>query len=349
MSNSKANRAVKTGLASLLALGCGTLALADGVTGYQAGQGASPIQGAAGTNSSIGADGLEHCVKPMGAIAVVEPQDNSLQYLSRYSLQSPTALIRMIIQQSNCFIVVERGQAMQNMKQERALAGSGELRSGSNIGGGQMVGADFILTPSVVFSESNAGGVGGGLGGLIPGSGGALFGAVAGGLKFKEAQTTMLVSDSRSGVQVVAAEGSTKKADIKLGGALFGGGAGGGVGGYGNTNEGKIIAAAFLDNYKKVVAVVNGDPSLQRDVGTLRQEAGKVLTAGAVFNEGDIVVPKIANVRLLSSAEDGAAPTATLAAGEQLVVLGPEQNGYLNVQGGAASGWVKKVLVTRQN
>ena len=113
--------------------------------------------------------------------------------------------------------------------------------------------------------------------------------------------------------------------------------------------EGKIIAAAFLDNYKKVVAVVNGDPSLQRDVGTLRQEAGKVLTAGAVFNEGDIVVPKIANVRLLSSAEDGAAPTATLAAGEQLVVLGPEQNGYLNVQGGAASGWVKKVLVTRQN
>jgi hypothetical protein len=159
----------------------------------------------------------------------------------------------------------------------------------------------------------------------------------------------MLVADSRSGVQVAAAEGSTRKADINLGGSLFGGAGGGSLGGYGNTNEGKIIAASFLDNYRKVVAVVRGDPSLQRDVGSLHQEAGKVLTAGATFNEGDVVVPKIANVRLLASAQDGAAPTATLGQGEQLVVLGPEQNGFLNVQSGSASGWVKKVLVTRQN
>ena len=36
-----------------------------------------------------------------------------------------------------------------------------------------------------------------------------------------------------------------------------------------------------------------------------------------------------------------------LTRGEELVVIGPEKNGYVNVQGGAASGWVKKVLVTR--
>ena len=54
---------------------------------------------------------------------------------------------------------------------------------------------------------------------------------------------------------------------------LFGGSAAGGVGGYGNTNEGKIIAAAFLDNYNKIVQVVMNDPSLQRNVGTLKQEA----------------------------------------------------------------------------
>ena len=349
MSDAKSGLLFTLSCATLGALGVAAAALADGVTGYQAGQGGSPVHGAAGTSPTTGADGLEHCDKPMGAIAVLEPQDNSLQYLSRYSLSSPTSLIRLMIQQSNCFIVVERGAAMQNMRQERALAGSGELRSGSNIGGGQMVGADYILTPSVVFSESNAGGIGSGLSGLIPGSGGSLIGSVAGGLKFKEAQTTMLVADSRSGVQVAAAEGSTKKADINLGGSLFGGSGGGSLGGYGNTNEGKIIAASFLDNYRKVVAVVRGDPSLQRDVGSLHQEAGKVLTAGATFNEGDIVVPKIANVRLLASAQDGAAPTATLGQGEQLVVLGPEQNGFLNVQSGSASGWVKKVLVTRQN
>jgi hypothetical protein len=210
-----------------------------------------------------------------------------------------------------------------------------------------MVGADYILTPNVIFSEKNAGGLGAGLAGLVPGTSGSLLGAAAGGLKFKEAQTSMLVADSRSGVQVAAAEGSTKKADLSLGGALFGAGGGGGIGGYGNTNEGKIIAAAFLDNYTKIVQVVKDDPSLQRNVGTLKQEAGTVITAGAVFAEGDIVVPKIPNVKVLATADDNAKSAGTLGRGEQLVVIGAEQNGYIKVQGGSVSGWVKKVLLTR--
>ena len=148
----------------------------------------------------------------MGAMAVVEPQNEMLIALTRYNLSSPVGLIRMMIQQSNCFIVVERGVGMQNMMQERAARRGGELRENSNIGGGQMVTADFILTPAVVFSENNAGGVGGAVGGLFGAQAAAC--AVAGGLKFKEAQTSMLVADSRSGVQVAAAEGSTKKADI---------------------------------------------------------------------------------------------------------------------------------------
>ena len=82
-----------------------------------------------------------------GRLAVVEPQDYVAQSLSRYGLQSPTGLIRMMVQQSNCFIVVERGIGMQNMMQERALQESGELRQNSNMGGGQMVSADFVLTP----------------------------------------------------------------------------------------------------------------------------------------------------------------------------------------------------------
>ena len=132
-----------------------------------------------------------------------------------------------------------------------------------------------------------------------------------------------------------------------LGGALFGGGAGAAIGGYGNTNEGKIIAAALLDNYNKVVGVVRGDPSLQRDVGSLREEAGKKTAAGPVYNEGDVVTPKIANVKLLSQPSDAGKALATLGKGEELVIVGPEKDGYLNVQGGSASGWVKKVLVAR--
>ena len=126
----------------------------------------------------------------------------------------------MMIQQSNCFIVVERGVGMQNMMQERQLAAGGEARQGSNMGGGQMMAADFIMTPSVVFSENNAGGVGAAAG--MFGRRAAAVGAVAGGLKFKEAQTSMLVADSRSGVQVAAAEGSTRKADLRAGGLSLG-------------------------------------------------------------------------------------------------------------------------------
>jgi hypothetical protein len=321
---------------------------AQGITGTKQGQGGSIVQGAAGTGGSTGANGLEHCDKPMGAMAVVEPQNEVLVALTQYNLSSPVGLIRMMIQQSNCFIVVERGAGMQNIMQERALAASGQSRQGSNIGGGQMVAADFILTPRVAFAESNAGGIGG-VAGMF-GRRAGIVGAAAGGLKFKEAQTSMLVADSRSGVQVAAAEGSTRKADMRLGGLLFGGGAGAAGGGYGNTNEGKIIAAAFMDNYNQIVGVVRGDPALQRNVGTLKQEAaaGGSTQVGGVFNEGDVLYPKIANVRLLAQPLDTGKVLATLTKADELVVVGAVKDGYVNVQSATASGWVRIVLVDKR-
>ena len=332
-----------------LSLSAASASAQGGLTKPKQGQGGSVVQGAAGTEGSVGDNGLEHCDRPMGALAVVEPQNEILMALRRYNLSSPVGLIRMMIQQSNCFIVVERGVGMQNMMQERQLAAAGQAREGSNIGGGQMVAADFIMTPAVVFSENNAGGGGGAVAGLLGRRAGAI-GAIAGGIKFKEAQTSMLVADSRSGVQVAAAEGSTKKADLRLGAGLFGGGMGAAGGGYGNTNEGKIIAAAFMDNYNGIVRTVRNDPSLQRSVATLKAEAsaGGSTKAGAVFSEGDVVATKIANVRLLSQATDGAKPLATLAAGEELVVIGAEKDGYVNVQGAGGSGWIKTVLVLKR-
>jgi hypothetical protein len=336
----------RAGAGALAIVSTAAMAAAQGgITAPKQGQGGSVIKGAAGTEGSTGDKGLEHCDKAMGAMAVVEPQSQMLTALMRYKLSSPVPLIRLMIQQSNCFIVVERGVGMQNMMQERQLAAAGEARQGSNMGGGQMVSADFVMTPAVDFSESNAGGIGGGAAGLL----GSKFGAIAGGLKFKEAQTSMLVADARSGVQVAAAEGSTKKADLRLGGALFGGGGGGGLGGYGNTNEGKIIAAAYMDNYNNIVRVVRNDPSLQRNVGSLKEEAAKggSTKAGAVFNEGDVLLPKIANVRLLADASDTAKPVATLSKADELVVVGAAKDGYVQVQTATATGWVKIALVSK--
>jgi hypothetical protein len=332
--------------AASLAFAAASLSAQGGITQPKQGQGGSVVKGAAGTDGSKGDNGLAHCDKPLGAMAVVEPQSEYILALRRYNLQSPVGLIRMMIQQSNCFIVVERGQGLRNMEQERALAGAGQARADSNMGGGQIVAADFILTPGVVFSENNAGGVGGAVAGVFGGK----VGAAAGGLKFKEAQTSMLVADARSGVQVASAEGSTKKADMHLGAGLFGGSAAAAGGGYGNTNEGKIIAAAFMDNYNKIVDVVRGDPSLQRKVGSLKEMAasGGTVKAGAVFNEGDVLVPKIANIKLMASPDDTAKVVATLNRGDELVVVGADKNGYINVQGSTASGWVKITLVQKR-
>jgi curli biogenesis system outer membrane secretion channel CsgG len=283
---------------------------------------------------------LAKCDKPMGAVAVVEPQDYVAQSLAHYGLGSPVGLIRLMIQQSNCFIVVERGIGMQNMMQERALADSGQLRQDSNMGGGQMVTADYILTPAVVFSEDNAGGAGGAVGGLLGKN--KILAGVVGGLKFKEAQTSMLLADARQGIQVAAAEGSAKKADFALGG-LLGVGAGGG---YSNTNEGKIIAASLADNYNGIVQSVRNDPSLQRDVGTLAEEAAKKTVAGAVYNEGDVVHPKIGERQAHGRPERRRQGGRTLTKGDELVYMGAEQDGYMSVESGAGSGWVKKALVS---
>ncbi|HEY4367951.1 MAG TPA: CsgG/HfaB family protein [Steroidobacteraceae bacterium] len=343
----KSITALPAGAIAALSLLSVSLAHADNPLSMKKGAGGTEVQGSAGPSGSQGDAGQEHCDKPMGAMAVVEPQDYVSQSLSHYGLQSPTGLIRMMIQQSNCFIVVERGIGMQNMMQERALAESGELRKNSNVGAGQMVSADFLLTPAVVFSENDSGGMGGALGGLIGGNKGRLLGAVAGGVKFKEAQTSMLVADARSGVQVAAAEGSAKKADLRLGAALLGGSGAGALGGYSNTNEGKMLAASLMDNYNNVVRSVRGNPSLQRDVGTLADEAGKKTKAGAVFNEGDTVVPKIGNLKIYSQASDISKTVSTLAKGDEMIVMGEEKDGFVKIESGNGAGWVKKVLITK--
>jgi len=323
---------------------------AQSITDMKKGGGGSAVQGAAGPSGAQGAaSDLEHCDRPMGSMAVVEPQSFVVASLARYKLGSPTGLIRLMIQQSNCFLVVERGVGLQNLMQERALAKSGELRQGSNMGGGQMVTADFVLTPSVVFSEDDAGGVGaavGALGGLL-GTGGRVLGAAVGGLKFKEAQTSMLVADSRSGLQVAAAEGNASKADFQLGGFLAGAGVGGALGGYTNTNEGKMIAASFADNYNKIVRAVRANPSLQREVASLSDEAGRRVKAGDVFNEGDVLRPKIDNVKLLAQPSEQGPTVTTLVKSEEMIFMGKEHGGFLSVETPRGSGWVKKVLVTR--
>lgn len=307
----------------------------------------NPTPGGAGPDGAVDASPkLETCDKPFGTLAVSEPQDYVGQALMSYGLPSPVGLIRMMIQQSNCFVVVERGRAMKNLMQERELAGSGMLRSNSNMGGGQMVTADFVLTPDVVFSNKDAGGIGGALGGL-GGRWGAVAGLVAGGLKFKEAQTSMLLADARSSLQVAAAQGTAKKTDWALGGILGGGGAVGALGAYENTAEGKVVAASFLDNWNNIVRSIRGNPQLARTQIDLRDESSKPARAGAVFEEGDVLSGKIGGLKIYASPNKSAKVVATLPRGEEVVFTGKEKDGFLSVEGNDGAGWVDKNMVRR--
>lgn len=248
--------------------------------------------GAAAGGTATGENSvLEKCGKPLGTLAITEDQGADwFQIITHQYHLPPTAnVLRLLVQQSNCFVVVERGAGFRQMTNERALQASGELRSGSSFGKGQMVSADYGLTPSVVFSSNDAGGLGAALGGLIPG--GHAIAAVAGSVKFKEAQTMLTLVDNRSGVQIGAAEGSSSKTDFGLFGGLLGGGAAGGLGGYTKTPEGKMLAAAFTDAYNQLVkALRNYKPQeVQGGLGTGGQL--KVQGSDAVRNDSTTSAP----------------------------------------------------------
>ena len=96
------------------------------------------------------------------------------------------------------------------------------------------------------------------LGGLLPGVGGLLAGAIQ--VESLEAQTLLTLTNVRTGLQESVAEGSARKRDVgfALGGGFVGGSGGLGAAGgaYASTDIGKIVSAAFLDAFNKLVASI---------------------------------------------------------------------------------------------
>jgi curli biogenesis system outer membrane secretion channel CsgG len=286
---------------------------------------------------------VEKCSRKLGVMAVAEPH-GGWGYLSAYQLGSPEQLLRMMVQQSGCFDVVERGIAMQNIQQERSLAEGGELRGESNVGKGQMQAADFVMTPAVQIAANNTGGVGGALaGGLLNKFG---LGGVAGGLKFKEASTSLVIADVRSSLQVASAEGKASKTDFDIGGWGWTGAAFGAANGYTNTPEGKVIAASLLDNWNNIVIAIRDNPSLVKT----HSESGDVnaansTRAGAPQKAGEVLMARINNVKVYSGPSKDSKVLATLTKTDELIASGDQKNGFVQVDSSNFSGWVQKTLV----
>ena len=154
---------------------------------------------------------IPRCTHRLGTVAVVEPQRN---WWSEYHLGSPEALIKIFVMRSHCFGLVERGKGMAAIRQERELAGEGQLRQGSNMGKGQIKTADYILVPDLVSQNRDAGGtnIGGMLGGLVGHGAGAILGGIN--IRDKSADVVLTLTDVRSTEQVAMEEGHASKTDI---------------------------------------------------------------------------------------------------------------------------------------
>ena len=197
------------------------------------------------------------CETKIGTLAVTEPENRWWESLN---LESPEALIKVFVSQSKCFTLVDRGKGLAAAQQERALAGEGEMRGGSNMGKGQMKAADYVLVPDIVNKNGNSGGkhIGGILGGLVPGLAGVLLGGIS--LKSKTADVVLTLTDVRSTEQISLQQGHAKKTDLgwSAGGGLgfFGGFAAGGASSYANTEIGQVVTMAYLEAFSKLVADV---------------------------------------------------------------------------------------------
>ena len=209
---------------------------------------------------------IPQCARPLGVLAIVEPEN---QWWREYSLGSPEAIIKVFVQQSRCFTIVNRGRSMQSRAMERAMAEQGELQAGSNMGGGQVKAADYFLEPNIVSANRNSGGGGAGaalgaLGGLF-GGGGSFVGGIVGGINVKkgEANVTLSVVNARTTEEYVV-EGYARKKDISWGagggGGWWSGFAAAGGHGYQNTEIGQVIVLAYLDAYTKLIGQLGGIP-----------------------------------------------------------------------------------------
>jgi curli biogenesis system outer membrane secretion channel CsgG len=301
----------------------------------------SLVAGAA--RADEGSSNVEKCSRKLGTIAVAEPSQG-WGYLSQYQLGSPAALLRMMVQTSGCFDVVERGAGLHDIQQERALADSGDLRGESNVGKGQMQAADFVMSPNIQIAANNTGGIGGALaGGLLSRVG---LGGLSGGLKFKEAQTSLLVSDVRSSIQVASAEGKASKTDFDIGGWGWAGNTFGAMNGYTSTPEGKVIAASLLDNYNHIVIAIRDNTSLIKTSSAAGDVNARGSThAGVPVKEGEVLMARINGVKVFSGPSKGSKVVGTLSRSDELIANGQEQDGFVQVDSSNFSGWVQRSLV----
>ena len=251
---------------------------------------------------------LPRCDRPIGTAAVQEPEDR--WWVSR-GLSSPETLLKLFAARSNCLRIVDRNAGLAMRNQEADLGAGGDLRRGSNLGKGQVAVADFFIIPDLANSNANSGGTN--LGAVAGAFGNRLggLGALAGSIHTKKAEAQALVTlvDARTTEQLYVAEGVSQKTDISFGagggGYGWSGFAAAAGGGYANTDQGKVISAAYFNAFVDLIGYLQknaptGEEASQnagvqaysvKNPVVMRKTPSPQAVAVRSFNPGDMVYP----------------------------------------------------------
>jgi curli biogenesis system outer membrane secretion channel CsgG len=240
------SKAVIAGSSALALIGCLTF------TPTVFGQATGATAGGTATGAN---EALQHCNKTLGVLRIQE--DTASNWYRYYGprLGSTAPLLNMLIMQSNCFVVVERGTGEQSINDETRRSRGDEARESGTRGKGQQVSADYLLKPEIVMANKDNQGAN--VGGLLNKVGGGV-GALLGGVKMKSSEvgTVLTLVDIRSTVRLAAAEGYSKDTSFNMAGIGVGGGGALAGSAYSNTDEGKLVSAAFFDAYNKLVVAL---------------------------------------------------------------------------------------------
>ena len=224
---------------------------------------------------------VPHCARKLGTVSVMDGDDPS--GWTQFQLAGPQKLLKVLVQRSGCFNLVDRGAGLSAAQRERDIGGNLGLQRRSNVGQGQIKAADYVLVAEVQAADRDSGGsaVGAGIGGLL----GGRFGALAGGISSRkmEANTVLSLTNVRTTETIAVQDGYAAKNSMSFGGGgglgFFGGAAGLVGGGYDSTDIGRIVTLSFIQAYSKMVSdlgLVTAGAA-----GTAEAAPGKTFTAMA--------------------------------------------------------------------
>jgi curli biogenesis system outer membrane secretion channel CsgG len=235
-----------------LAAGALTVSAALGVSSEAAAQ-----AGPSGTQKTQAAmmNDVPHCLRKLGTVSVMDGDDPS--GWTQFQLAGPQKLLKVLVQRSGCFNLVDRGSGLSAAQRERDIGGGLGMQRGSNVGQGQIKAADYVLVAEDQAADRDSGGSGVGVaaGGLI----GHGFGGLLGGISSHkmEANTVLSLTNVRTTETIAVQDGYAAKNSISFGGGAGGGWWGGAAGlvggGYDNTDIGRIVTLSFIQAYSKMV------------------------------------------------------------------------------------------------